>query len=187
MQRKVVFKTFFSLLIDFLFEYEFSSSSKVVFLKFLESNVLATNVLECCVFYKGKGECEMFFYQVQKHNQRIFVNGYVEDENYLCSLTMNASIVFALVQPIYDLQKRMAIGLSRTEMELLLKRLEECKQNHSYYRLITHPYKTLVRQDDFDMGLVELLAVCHFLIDGDSFYEANKIWFVETSFKEWRE
>ena len=129
----------------------------------------------------------MYFYQVQKHHQRIVVNGYINDENYVCSLTMNASIVLALIRPMNDPQRKVGIGLSRMEMEQLVNRLEECKQNHSYYRLIIHRYKTLVKQEDFDTGLVELLAVCHFLLDGNSFKETNKIWFIQTSFLEWRE
>lgn len=128
----------------------------------------------------------MKFYQVQKHHQRIIINDYINDENYVCSLTMKASIVLAIIQYSTGLNKLGVIDLSKPEIAQLVTHLEKCIQNHSYYKMIILDYKTLLTQEDFDKGLVELIAVCHFLLE-EPFQDTNKIWFVQTYFLEWRE
>ena len=128
----------------------------------------------------------MYFYQVQKHHQRIIINDYIKDENYVCSLTMKASVVLAIIQSMNDSQRRTVIDLSKPEIVKLVKHLEKYIKNHSCYKMINHNYKTLLTQEDFDVGLVELIAVCHFLLE-DSSQETNKIQFIQTSVLEWRE
>lgn len=128
----------------------------------------------------------MYFYQVQKNHHRIITNGYINDANYVCSLTMKASFVLAIIQSMKDSNKRGVIDVSRPEIAGLVVHLEKCIQNRSYFKMITRNYKTLLTLEDFDKGLLELIAVCHFLLE-DSFQETNKIWFIQTSFLEWRE
>lgn len=128
----------------------------------------------------------MYFYQLLKHHPNGITNDCTNDENYVCSLTMKASVVLALLRPKKYIQKLGLIDLSKEEIALLVERLEEYIQNHSYYRMIIRDYETLLTKEDFNDGLVELLAVCHFLLE-DSFQISHKIRFIETHILEWRE
>ncbi|KOS67755.1 hypothetical protein AEA09_03725 [Lysinibacillus contaminans] len=127
----------------------------------------------------------MYFYQVQKHYQRTIANSRMNDANYVCSLTMNASIVLAIIQSMKETKQRVVIDLSRPEIAQLVSHLEKCMQNRSYFKMIIRDYKALLTLEDFDKGLVELTAVCHFLLE-DPLLETNKVSFIQTSFLEGR-
>lgn len=126
----------------------------------------------------------MHFYQVQMDQKRIINNGYTNDANYVCSLTMKASIVLAILQSMKDPRKREVIDCSRADISQLTIRLEECIKNRSYFKKLIRHYKLHLSLEDFDKGLVELLAVCHFLLE-ESFQKTDKIWFIQTTLLEW--
>ncbi|MFJ7735608.1 hypothetical protein ACIQ2D_04620 [Lysinibacillus sp. NPDC097287] len=125
----------------------------------------------------------MYFYQVQKHHQRTIANSRMYDANYVCSLTINASIVLAIIKSMKESKQRAVIDLSRPEIAQLVSHLEKCMQNRSYFKMIIRDYKALLTLKDFEKGLVELIAVCHFLLE-DPFQETNKVWFIQMSFLE---
>ncbi|MBK3497231.1 hypothetical protein JFL43_20860 [Viridibacillus sp. YIM B01967] len=127
----------------------------------------------------------MYFYQVQKHHHCTIANSHMNDADFVCSFTMKASIVLAIIRSMKESKKRAVIDLSRLEIVQLVRHLEEFMQNRSYYKMIIRDYKSLFTLEDFDKGLVELIAVCHFLLE-EPFLNTNKIWFVETSFIEGR-
>ena len=127
----------------------------------------------------------MYFYQVQKHHHRTIANSHMNDSNYVCSLTMKASVVLAIIRSMQESKKRAIIDFSRPEIAQHVRHLEECIQNRSYYKMIIRDYKALLTPEDFYKGLVELTTICHFLLE-DPFLNTNKIWFVETSFIEGR-
>lgn len=67
----------------------------------------------------------MYFYQILKHHPNDFTNDCTNDENYVCNLTMKASVVLALLRSKKYIQKLGLIDLSKEEIALLVERLEE--------------------------------------------------------------
>lgn len=128
----------------------------------------------------------MYFYQISKHHPNDFTNDCTNDENYVCNLTMKASVVLALLRSKKYIQKLGLIDLSKEEIALLVERLEEYIQNRSYYRLFTRDYKTMLTTEDFNDGLVELLAVLYFLLEEPTPIP-YQIRFVEKHITEWSE